>query len=163
MRTIITMLLISCLCFLSIGCDKQKSLEKAERTSKKLATYADSGVNITRELYEQNIITQNQTITIADNFIKLADAGIAFDAKVADLKAYYAANGEKPDGKTLDNLAILFRSNIVVQFIEVLEQLKLVQPNEKLKLLISTIRNAVLIIASALDVENQTKTQIAGV
>ncbi|HEV7701392.1 MAG TPA: hypothetical protein VGO43_14265, partial [Pyrinomonadaceae bacterium] len=77
------------------ACPSAASLEKAKAESARIATYANAGVNLTRNLYESQVITIGQKDAIAKKFVFLADGGIAFDAAVNKALATYGSNVPK--------------------------------------------------------------------
>lgn len=139
------------------GCPA-KSIEKAEKSSKKLATYANAGIEITRSLHREDVITTAQKDKIADAFIVLADAGIAFDKAVANAKAAYAAN---PDQSIIDGLFATFDSTVVNQTLAVLQALKVVSNTEALKATIESLKTAVILIAKAFNKQQQVEARLA--
>lgn len=163
MKYLLTISILFTLIVTQVGCDKMKSLEKAERASKKVATYANEAVNITRELYRDKTITDEQALKATELFVYLARGGKAFDSKVAELKKFYAENNEKPNKKALQRVAQYFRANVIERFIEVLEEITQMQVSDKWKAVISGIKTAILIVADSLNVGDETRVDLAGV
>lgn len=135
-----------------------RTIQKAKSASGKLATYANTGVNITRDLFHQNLISITQKDKVAQAFIVLADAGIAFDGAVVALQREF---GNSPPKPKLDALFAAFDAQVVGSFIAVLQELKLLSNTAALSATIEAIKAAVLIIAHAFGQRNYVQGRIA--
>jgi hypothetical protein len=144
-RFFTTLLLLASFVFGLTGCGPD-TIAKAKKESAKLATYADKGVNVTRDLYQQKLISLELKDKIADGFIKLSDAGLAFDAAVVNAETVY---GSKVPASEVQKLFATFDSQVVAQFLAVLSEFKLVNNSPQLALVIESIKAAVLVIADA--------------
>lgn len=159
MRKIIaTLTVIYCL-FFTAACPSKASLEKAKQSSEKVATYADAGVNLTRDLYRSNFIDTATKDKIADAFIALARAGIAFDAAVNNALAQYGPDGAPPE--VVNGLFNTFNSTVVAQFVAVLDSLKLTSVSGNFAAVVETIKTAVLVVAAAFKKKSVVAAQIA--
>lgn len=138
------------------GCPA-KTIQKAKESSAKLATYANSGVNVTRGLFQQELIGLEAKDKIADAFIILADAGIAFDLAVRNAEAAY---GSDPPKTALDALFETFNAQVVAKFLNVLEKLKLVSDTGAYLAIIESLKAAVLVIAAAFGKKGQVEAQL---
>lgn len=142
-----------CLCLLLLasfvfgltGCTPD-TVAKAKKASSKLASYADKGVNVTRDIYQQKLISLELKDKIADGFIKLSDAGIAFDAAVANAEKVYGSNVPQSE---VEQLFAVFDQKVVAQFLAVVASLKLISNTPALAAVIESIKVAVLVIADA--------------
>jgi hypothetical protein len=145
-KIVLPSLLIWCLVLTTTACPSRASLDKAARASSDLATYANAGVNVTRELFAANLLTLEQKDRIADGFIALARAGQAFDTLVANARVQYGDNAPK------DAVAAIFATfdkTVVNQLVSVLNALKLTQVSARFAAVIETLKTAVLLIANA--------------
>jgi hypothetical protein len=142
---------------LLFGCPS-KSIQKAKESSAKLATYANAGVDVTRGLFRENVITLAQKDKIADAFIVLADAGIAFDAAVRKAETEYGTNAPKAE---IDRLFAIFDAEVVAKFLGVLSALKLVNDIGSFSVVIETLKTSVLLIAKAFGRMKQTEARLA--
>lgn len=142
-------MLMYCVVFISVigatGCP-QRSIQKAKDASAKVATYANTGVNITRDLYRQELITLAQKDKVADAFVVLANAGIAFDQAVAAIEREFGTNPPKPK---IEALFAAFDQQVVGAFLSVLAELKVIGNTAAWSVTIEAIRAAVLIVAGA--------------
>lgn len=152
-----TMLLIASIIFTQTACGPD-TIAKAEKASAKLASYADKGVNVTRQLYRENIINLATKDAIADGFIRLADAGLAFDVAVRNAKAAY---GENVPATEVERLFAVFDSQVVAQFLAVLQSYKLIADAPALAAVIASVKAAVLVIADAFGKKVQTQAKLA--
>lgn len=142
-----------------VGCPS-RSIAKAKDSSAKLARYANTGINVTRDLYQQKVIPLAHKDKIADAFIALADAGIAFDAAVARAEQVYGPN---VSGSEIDKLFQVFDTQVVSGFLAVLVQLKLISDASAYGAVIDSIRAAVLIIANTFGRSKETERRLATV
>jgi hypothetical protein len=140
-----TLLVLASFVFGLTGCTPD-TVAKAKKASAKLASYADKGVNVTRDIYQQKLISLELKDKIADGFIKLSDAGIAFDAAVANAEQVYGSNVPQAE---VERLFAVFDSSVVAQFLAVLTSLKLINDAPALAAVIESIKAAVLVIADA--------------
>lgn len=142
MKTIlVVMILIWSVVF--TGCPV-KSVNKARQQSRVVATYTNAAVSLTRTLYETHVITIDQKDVIADKFIILAKAGIAFDILAKNINDTYGLNVPKSE---IQKLFQVFDAQIVAAFISVLSALKIISIQSKYIAILDSIRTAVLIIA----------------
>ncbi len=141
--------LLIALCIISslvlTGCPT-KTLEKAEASSRKLATYANAGVDVTRNLFRQNMISVATKDKIADGFIVLAKGGQAFDLAVANAKREYGTN---PPKEAINKLFATFDAEVLGRFLAVLQELRLISNATAYTAVIESIKAAVLIIGGA--------------
>jgi hypothetical protein len=145
---------------MTTACPSQTSLQKAKDSSAKLATFANEGVNITRDLFREKIISLDQKDHIAEGFILLARSGIAFDSAVVKLQQTY---GDKPPRSEIEKLFAVFDAEVVAKFVAVLATLKVVGKDSKIVEIISFLQTAILTIARAFNREKQIKLQIEAV
>jgi hypothetical protein len=141
----LSMLIVASFVFGLTGCAPD-TIAKAKKESSKLASYADKGVNVTRDLYQQKLISLELKDKIADGFIKLGDAGIAFDADVANAEKVYGSSVPAPE---IEKLFATFDTNVVGQFLAVLASFKLINSSAAIAAVIESIKAAVLVIADA--------------
>jgi hypothetical protein len=140
----ITLALVYSMVFLT-ACPSAASLQKAKDESGKLAGYANIGVNVTRTLWESHVITDiTVKDVIATKFVVLAKAGETFDTAVTNAIATYGTNAPKSE---IDRIFATFDSQVVSNFIAVLQSLKLVSNAAAFATVIATIETAVLLIA----------------
>lgn len=128
------------------ACPAAKTIQTAKDASKKLATAANSGVEITRTLYRDGLITTNQKDVVAKGFIALANAGVAFDVAVANAEKQF---GPGVPGSEIEKLFATFDSSVVAQFVEVIKSVKLVKGASAFADVIELLKTAVLAIAKA--------------
>jgi hypothetical protein len=160
MKKIILTLIVIYSLFLLTACPSPATIEKAKTNSKKIATIANEGVNITRELYQSKIINASAAKSIADKFIVLAEGGIAFDAAVLRLEKAHGASVPKSE---LEKLFSVFSTEVVQKFIDVLASLKILNVSESFKNTILLVQTAVITIARAFDRGKQVKQRIEAV
>lgn len=158
MRRIFTSILIIYSMVMLTACPKEQSIEKAKSSSAKLATYANTGVNITRDLFNEKVISLETKNKIADAFIVLADAGIAFDTAVKRIETVYGTDVPKAE---VTKLFEVFDKEVVQAFLAVLETLKLVSDSSAYLVVIEAVRTAVLTIAEAFDRKKTVEAQVA--
>lgn len=139
------------------GCPA-RTLERAESSSKKVATYANAGVNITRDLYRENLISIGVKDKIADAFVILAKGGVAFDIAVQNAKREF---GQNPPQAKIDALFATFSTEVVSKFLDVLRELKLVSDTAAYLAVIESLKAAVLIIAAAFGKRSAVEVQLA--
>jgi hypothetical protein len=144
-RILVTIFLLWTFVVGMTGCTPD-TIAKAEKSSAKLASYADRGVNVTRDLYQKQFIDLATKDQIASGFIKLAQAGIAFDAAVNNAKAVYGTNVPSTE---IERLFATFDSQVVTQFVAVLASFKLISNAPALEAVIASLKVAVLVIADA--------------
>lgn len=158
MRKTITLFLIYAICLLTIACPSQKTLEDAMIESRRFATYANRGVEVTRSLFNGRIITLEQKDKIADAFILLGRGGIEFDNAVARLHAQYSS-GNVPKDK-LDVLFALFDSAVIDKLIKILTDLRVFGANNSYAEIISLLTTSVLLVAKAFKREKVVKLKL---
>ena len=132
------------------ACPSRLNIEKAKSSSAKVATYANAGVNLTRELFNANFLTLEQKDRIAEGWITLANAGIAFDAAIANLEQQYpqGVNSRIPKAE-IERLFAVFDATVVNHFLEILSSLKLINRIGNYAAIIESIKAAILIVAGA--------------
>lgn len=161
LRTFFTTLLIIAAVFLvgiTTGCPA-KTLDKAQSSSVKIATYANTGINITRDLFNSRVITLAQKNQIAQGWLALAQAGQAFDVTVVRLKQQYGS--ATPPASEIEALFTAFDDQVVNQFIHVLTALGVAGIPAEFQTVIAAIRTAVLIIAGMVGHKTQTAAKLA--
>ena len=139
------------------ACPEKASLEKMQKRSSQIAAAADEGVNITRALFRENLISIEIKDRIADGFIKLARGGQVVDKTIADAIREFGAS---PPQDARAQIVALFKSNIVSGFLDILDILKIVQAGEKFRPTVEAIKTAVLLIAGSLDIGRETRALI---
>lgn len=147
--------------FLITACPSPPTIEKAKSASAKLAGIADTGVNLTRTLYRRDVISLEQKDRVADAFIKLAKSGVFFDKTVRELENIYTDS--HPPRDKLSELIVLFNSGIVADFITLLTTLRVISADGKFVRTIELMKTSILLIASVLQIEKNTKAKIAEV
>lgn len=143
------------------ACPSKASLEKAKAESSRIAGYANAGVNLTRSLYESQVITIGQKDNIARKFISLADAGIAFDLAVNKAIQTYGSNVPKSE---IERVFAVFDSEVVEKFLDILSSMKLLANKAAYAQVIDTLRTAVLLVAKVFNKRQliAAKVQLAG-
>lgn len=136
---------------MTAACPSRTSIEKAKSSSAKIATYANAGVDLTRELYRANFLSLEHKDKIADGWISLANAGIAFDLAIANAEREYGDTAPKTEIQRLFNI---FDSSVIEKFLVVLNSLKLGSISNNYAVIIDSIKSAILLVAGAF---NQTK------
>jgi hypothetical protein len=131
-----------------------KTVTEVKDASGKLAKYANAGVDVTRELYHQKIISIGVKDTIADGFSSLADAGIAFDAAVANLEATFGSNVPRSE---MEKLFALFDSTVVEKFLAVVK----IKLPDQFSSAFELLKSAILVIANAFHQKKAISTKIA--
>lgn len=159
LRTFFTVLLLMA-SLIFTACPSTQTLEKAKGASSKLATYANSGVNITRELFQAGILPLATKDKVAEAFIVLAKSGQQFDAAVISLQTQF---GNNPPTNELQALYALFSSTVVTNFLNVLQILKLVNDTAKYRAIIETIRTGVLLIANVFGHKSAVRARLVTV
>ena len=133
------------------------SLQKAESASKRIATYANAGVNVTRTLFESKVISIGQKDEVARKFIVLAEGGIAFDIAIGKAKQLYGTNVPKSE---LVKIFAIFDTELVERFLDVLQSLRIIANKAAFAAVIDTIRASVLIIANVFGQRHLIETKI---
>jgi hypothetical protein len=126
------------------ACPSSASLQKAQESSARIAKYANAGVDLTRGLYESQVITLKQKDDIAKKFVLLAQGGIAFDAAVAKTQSLYGTNAPKNE---VQAIFATFDTEVVGKFLDILQSLKVIANKQAYAAVIETIRTAVLVVA----------------
>lgn len=137
-----------------------KTIESAKKQSSRIATYANSGVNITRILFNERVISLTQKDKIANAFIVLAHGGQAFDASVARLEAAY---GDKVPMSEIEALFQVFDAQLVGKFLDILRELKVISAGNKYAEIIALLTSTVLIIAKAFGKKQEIQMKIEAV
>jgi hypothetical protein len=140
------------------ACPSAQTIQKAKATSAKLASYANAGVNITRDLHREKIISLSLKDDIADAFVVLADAGIAFDAAIKKAETAYGSSVPKSE---IAKLFAVFDAEVVAKFLVVLEKLKLVTNATAYLAIIESLKAAILIVAEAFDRKAEVEAKLA--
>lgn len=159
------MLLVYALVLVTTACPVDAvSIQKIQDESSKVAGYANTGVELTRTLYEnhifssdpaKNLATKDQ---IANGFIALAKGGVAFDATVASLKQQYATNVPQSQLVALVNT---FNADIVDRFASVLTSLKVISTKSQFAATVNLLRTAVLTAAAVLKIKSAVQAKLA--
>lgn len=156
-KKFIAIILIYAFVIFSTACPSGGSIAKAKQSSAKLAGYANLGVNGTRDLYRANLISLEQKDTIANGFLVLAKAGIAFDAAVKNLETTYGANVPKSE---IEKLFAVFSGDVVAKFVDVLKQIRIVGANNSVGEIIALLQTAILAVAKAFSKEKVIRQQL---
>ena len=135
------------------------SLAKAKTESERLATYANAGVNLTRELFRAGFVNLATKDKIADGFIVLATAGQAFDRAVVNAEAQYGSNVPKSE---IAKLFATFDAEVITKFLAVLSLLKIANVSGNFVAVIESIKAAVLVIGSAFRMKAAVQARLAG-
>ncbi len=155
LRTFATLALIYSMLMLT-ACPAA-SLQKVSDSSARVATYANAGVNLTRNLYEGKVITLDQKDAVATKFVQLAQAGVAFDAAVAKAKQVYGTNAPASE---VQAIFATFDSEVIGRFLDVLKSLKLIANAGKYAAIIDGIRAAVMVIAGVFNQAHSVKLRL---
>lgn len=158
MKKLLIVFLISLSLMLG-GCPKQ-SIEKAKANSAKVATYANAGVDLTRELWRANFLSLEQKDRVAEAWIVLARAGIAFDAAIANIEGEYGI-ADVPKSE-IEKLFAVFNREVVGKFLDVLTALKLTTRAGEFGTIIESIKTAVLIVAGYFNRRSEVAAQLSG-
>lgn len=159
MKTILTMIVMWSVCLLT-ACPKA-SIAGVKSNSQKVATYANAGVDITRELFRAGKISLEKKDAIADGFIHLAQAGLAFDAIVASAEQQYGTDA--PPKEAIDRLFATFNRDVVAKLVDVLKELKVPGVNsETFGPTIELLKTAILTVAKAFGKRELVAAQISG-
>jgi hypothetical protein len=126
------------------ACDT-KSIATAKTQSRKMARYANAGVEVTREMYRAQIINLAQKDKIADGFIRLAAAGQLFEKAIGNLESAYGT--QSVPVSEIDKLFKTFDEEVVNQFLDLLAGLKIVTVSEDLRQVISVLRSTIIAAA----------------
>lgn len=135
------------------------SLQKAKESSGKIATYANTGVELTRQLFRSNFLTLAQKDLIAEKFVTLARAGVLFDQTVTNALQQYGTNA--PPASEIQKISAIFDAQIVQGFLAILASLKVISSNGSFGATIELIRSAVLVIAGIFGSQKQVSRKIA--
>ena len=138
-----------------------RSIEKAKDSSAKIASYSNVGVNVTRDLYRNHLISLAAKDKIADTFITLATAGQAFDAAVRNIEAQYGTNA--PPKAEIEKLFSVFDREVVSRLIDVLKTIGLSGIPDRYKSVIESIRVAVIVVAKVFGRASYVNTRLAEV
>jgi hypothetical protein len=155
MKNLIVITIIS-ISILLTGCPKA-SIQSVKENSKKVAGYANAGVEITRELYRAGKLTLAQKDLIADGFIALAVGGLAFDAAVMAAEKQYAGNVPKDAVKQLLGV---FNQEVVAKLVDLLSKIKPGFDSQAFHLAIEGIKTSVILIAGVFGQRKQVAAQI---
>jgi hypothetical protein len=160
LNKLVSILIVLSLVSFMTACPKA-SIASAKSSSQKVATYANAGVDITRELYRAGKISLEKKDAIADGFIRLAEAGLAFDAIVASAERQYGSNAP-PKGE-IDRLFATFDHDVVAKLVDVLKELKVPGVSSAtFGPTIELLKTAILTVAKAFGKREQIAAQISG-
>ena len=143
---------------LLLGCPSKNTIQDAKRESARLAGYANTAVNIGRELWREGVISDQVATRTAKSLSTLASGGIAFDTAILRLEANY---GNKVPKSEIELLFAVFETEVVEKLVEVLKDLGAVSNAAALVAKIVEIRNAVMTIARAFGKEKQVEAKLA--
>ncbi|HEY8560529.1 MAG TPA: hypothetical protein VIL74_09140 [Pyrinomonadaceae bacterium] len=143
-KKLLVVFALSALVLNSTACDA-RDLAKAKEQSARLAKYTNAGVDATRELYRAKMITLAQKDKIADGFIKLAEAGQAFEKTLSAIERQYGTNA--PPQSEIDRLFNVFDREVVDQFLELLKELRVTVRSERVAEIIGILRTVVITTA----------------
>lgn len=159
LRKSITLFVLTVTTLFATACPSGSTIATIKASSSKIATYANSGVNLTRDLYRAKYLTDGQKNTIASAFSRLADAGIAFDAAVANAEKIYKTDGIP---KTeIEKIFAVFDSEIVSRVITILESLKIVPALNNYRAIVEGLKTAVLTVAAILNQRQGVSVRLA--
>jgi hypothetical protein len=139
------------------------SIQKIQDESKKVATYANTGVELTRTLYENHVFSSDpaKNLAIKDDiargFITLAQGGVAFDATVAQAKQQYTGNVPQSQIEAFVNT---FNTDIVDRFVTVLKSLKVISEGSQFATTVELLRTAVLATAAVLKIKSAVQAKL---
>lgn len=142
---------------IATGCP-QKSINQAKQSSAKIATYANIGVNVTRDLYRGQLINILTKDKIADGFIVLARSGQLFDAAVLKLEEQYGTNA--PPKAEIDKIFAVFDAEIVDRLIDILRSIGVSGMPDKFAEVINSLKSAVILIAKVFGQGAVVKTRL---
>jgi hypothetical protein len=145
--------------FLITGCGPA-DIQKVRERSNQFAGYADTGVNVTRDLFRANLLSLKQKDAVADGFIKLSEAGITFNAAIDKAIQVY---GSTVPLSEIEKLFAVFDSSIVTQLIAVIALIKPLDNASKFVQVIETLKNVVLLAAKAFNKFKPVETRLATV
>jgi hypothetical protein len=158
-RFLICLTLIYAVLF-NLACPfKKADLEKMKDYSRRVATGAHAGVELTRTLFREKVISAELTSDIADGFIYLAQGGQFVDAQLERAIKNYGKDAP-PDIKK--QIVDIFRSDILNRFLAVIEQLKLARVTPVYYAVLESIKTTVILTAGLLGIGQETKIQIEG-
>ena len=141
----------------STACLTKQKLETFQSRSKQISTIANSGVNITRKLYREGVISLADKDFLADGLIWLGEGGEVVDSTLKEAIEKYGSN---PPKDAMQQAVKLFRSNILERFLQLLEKMKIIAVSAELRQTIELIKTSVLVIAGVLQIKQETKTAI---
>lgn len=159
MKKLITYLLLMVMTVVMTACP-EKSIANARKRSAQVASYANTGVNLTRDLFNAKLITLEQKDQVAVGFIALAQAGKTFDEAVRSVETTYGVDVPRAE---VEKLFEVFNSLVVGKFLDVLRTLKLIPSDSRIGEVIELIRTAVLSVAKAFGKSYEVRQQLEAV
>ncbi|HEY8562812.1 MAG TPA: hypothetical protein VIL74_20710 [Pyrinomonadaceae bacterium] len=137
-----------------------KSIETARAQSMSMARYANAGVDITRDLFREGVISLAQKDKIADGFLNLAKAGQLFDETLAAIEKSYGSNVPRTE---LEKLFESFNGIVVAKFLDLLKEMKLVGSGSRLGEVIEILRTTILAAAKIFGKAYEVRQQIEAI
>lgn len=155
-------ILISCVALYALlfatACPVKKvDIDTVRSNSKRLSTIGNEAVNVTRGLMQQGVITPDLTIRIGNGYKRVAKLGQTFDASVESVAAAYGTNIPKPE---IEKLFQAFNDDIVGAFVELLEEVKVLNNGALWRESIALIKVAILAIAKIFKQEKKVAARI---
>lgn len=156
-RIFICLLLVYSIVMLT-ACPKPADIQKAKTESAKLASYANTGVELTRTLFQTQVISIGIKDKVADGFITLAQAGQAFDLLVKNAEAQYGSAIPKSE---IAKLFATFDQTVITKFLAVFATITGASIPGKYVALFETIKAAVLLIGGAFNFKSAVQARLA--
>ena len=149
-RILVIPLLMFCLLAITLpttACPSVTTIQKAVNAADQIDVMTQSVVSATETAFSENLISVEQKQLISPKMQTLAKGSAAFKLAALALKTEYGKT-EIPPGK-LAALNALFSDTVVVPFLDVLKDLKLVRNVTQIVSALGIIRVAVLTISQA--------------
>jgi hypothetical protein len=133
------------LAMLTTACPQGTAIQKAAKAADTLPKLTDSVIVAVGGVYDAHVITLAQKDVFVRDCQKIIDGGRLFDSAI---KAANAANDNS--ASTLNTLNTLFSNGVVAPFLSILENLKVLSPQNGATVLtaLNLVRAAILTISA---------------
>ena len=149
MKKIILSLTIVYSLIMMTACPSRSGLEKAFHESARVASLAETAAVTTGEFYSSGLLNLTTKDRIADALALVVKNGKSFHKVLAGLKAQYGDNLTAIPKAELANLDLIFSTQVITPFLEILSNIGVLPPAiaQKLVVAFSILKTAILTIS----------------
>lgn len=150
MKKIILSLVIVYSLIMVTACPSRSGLEKAFNESARVASLAETAAVTTGEFYSSGLIPLATKDRIADALALVVKNGKSFHKVLVGLKAQYGDRLSEIPKAELANLDLLFSTQVITPFLEILSNFRVLSPEIARKLVVafSILKTAILTVSS---------------